>query len=129
LIQSAAKLVADFITLILSEPNLQNALVNIVVKSMNAFMGQEEIGEILDVTAQKVIYDKEKRRQASKKMGQEVVPLVTDFTVGLVGGLKDSMTPTLFKKKKKTEDDPASVLDSAVEGEMKIPKELNKKYR
>ena len=95
LYDSTVVFAAEFISDILSHPRLQNMLVDIIVRSINAFMDQEDIGTKMDDTARRVIYDRAKAKQTSRALGKEVVPMVTGF----VGGMASSFTPSMVKKR------------------------------
>lgn len=88
---------AEFISNVLSQPKLQDLLCEIIVRAMNAFMDQEDIGDKMDDTARRVIYDREKAREASHAIGKEVVPMFTGF----VGGVASSLTPSVVKRSMK----------------------------
>mmetsp|Transcript_28691 Transcript_28691/g.61566 ORF Transcript_28691/g.61566 Transcript_28691/m.61566 type:complete len:246 (+) Transcript_28691:229-966(+) len=87
---------ANFIADILCQPRLQKILEEVVVAAINGFMKQEDIGAKMDDTARKVIYDRDKAKEASRAIGKEVVPMVTGF----VGGFADSLTPAGLKRRK-----------------------------
>ena len=69
--------VAEFISNILSQPNLQDLFCEIIVRAINAFMDQDDIGAKMDDTARRVLYDRDKARHTAKALGKEVVPMVT----------------------------------------------------
>jgi hypothetical protein len=73
--------VAEFISNILSQPTLQDLLCEIIVRAINAFMDQDDIGAKMDDTVRRVLYDRDKARQTSRALGKEVVPMVTGYVV------------------------------------------------
>jgi len=87
--------VAEFISNILSQPNLQDLLCEIIVRAINAFMDQDDIGAKMDDTARRVLYDRDKAKHTAKALGKEVVPMVSGF----VGGVASSFTPSVLKKR------------------------------
>ena len=95
LYDSTVGFAAEFIADILSHPRLQDMFVDLIVRSINAFMNQEDIGTKMDVTARRVLYDREKAKETSRALGKEVLPMVTGF----VGGVASSFTPSGVKKR------------------------------
>jgi hypothetical protein len=73
--------VAEFISNILSQPNLQDLLCEIIVRAINAFMDQDDIGAKMDDTARRVLYDRDKARQTSRALGKEVIPMVSGYVI------------------------------------------------
>ena len=97
LYQGCVLVMADFVARVLSQPILQDLICDLIVRAINAFMDQDDIGTKMDDTARRVLYDRSKAQSAAHAIGKEVVPMVTGF----VGGVASSLTPSTFKKKKK----------------------------
>ena len=95
LFDSAVAFVAAFITAIMTQDNVQTAFSSLIVRAMNEFMDQPDFGDKFDSAVRRVIYDKDRRIDASRDIGREVVPLVTGF----VGGVADSIRPNIMKRK------------------------------
>jgi hypothetical protein len=73
--------VAEFISNILTQQFLQDLLCEIIVRAINAFMDQDDIGAKMDDTARRVLYDRDKARQTSRALGKEVVPMVSGYAI------------------------------------------------
>eukprot|EP00536_Pseudo-nitzschia_multiseries_P016002 jgi/Psemu1/312672/fgenesh1_kg.999_\ len=95
LYDSTVKFAAELIGDVLSHPRVHDTVVALIVEAVNQFMDQEDIGTKVDSTARRVIYDREKARDASRALGKEVVPMMTGF----VGGVASSLTPAVLKKR------------------------------
>jgi hypothetical protein len=96
LFSSAVDFVAAFVTAVIEQENVKTAFSSLIVKAMNEFMDQPDFGEKFDSAVRRVIYDKERRRVASRDIGKEVVPLVSGF----VGGVAESLRPSYITRKK-----------------------------
>lgn len=101
LYDSSVELFGVFIADVFSHPRLQDLFMDLIVKAVNAFLDQEDIGTKMDITARRVIYDREKAREASRALGKEVIPMVSGF----VGGVASSLTPAALKWKKGTKEE------------------------
>ncbi|VEU44852.1 unnamed protein product [Pseudo-nitzschia multistriata] len=112
LYDSTVEFVAGFISDVLSHHRVEKAVIDVIVRAINAFLDQEDIGSKMDVTARRVIYDREKAKEASRALGKEVLPMVTGF----VGGVAHSLTPSLMKKKKQSKKDREEAFDSCPSG-------------
>lgn len=104
LYDSSVEFFGAFVADVFSHPRLQGMFMDLIVKAVNAFLDQEDIGTKMDVTARRVIYDREKAREASRALGKEVVPMVSGF----VGGMASSLTPAALKWKKGTKEETES---------------------
>mmetsp|Transcript_46220 Transcript_46220/g.46900 ORF Transcript_46220/g.46900 Transcript_46220/m.46900 type:complete len:269 (-) Transcript_46220:151-957(-) len=92
--------VVDLITIVLSQPKLQDLICEIIVRAINAFMDQDDIGTKMDDTARRIIYDSEKAKQSARAIGKEVVPMVTGFVGGVAQSVATSLTPSIIAKKR-----------------------------
>ncbi len=97
LYESTVNFVATFLADVASHPKLRITFEELLVRAINAYFEQDDIGAKLDDTARRVIYDTEKARDASHALGKEVVPVVTGF----IGGVASSLKPSEFKKRTK----------------------------
>lgn len=97
LFDGTVRLGADWVAAVLSQPKVQDAVVGVIVRAINAFMEQDDLGGKMDRTARSVLYDKDRRKDAAREVGKEVVPLVTGF----FGGVASSLKPGTKKGKSK----------------------------
>jgi len=105
--------IADFVTSILIQPQLQDAIVTIIVRAINTWTDQENIGS--DIAQKMVLLNRESRLQASRQVGKEVIPLISGF----VGGVAHSLKPAGMKTGKETQQKPSKTVkkkDSTIEG-------------
>ena len=97
LYESTVNFVATFVADIISHPKVHTAFEALLVRGINAYFDQDDIGTKLDDTARRVIYDPEMARDASHALGKEVLPVVTGF----IGGMASSLKPSEIKKRGK----------------------------
>jgi hypothetical protein len=95
--------IANLVTSILTQPQLQDAIVTIIVRAINTWTDQENIGS--DIAQKMVLLNREHRLQASREVGKEVIPLISGF----VGGVAHSLKPAAMKTGKETKKTSKSV--------------------
>ena len=99
--RSTVIFVAGFVADVMSQPRLNEVMVDLIVTAMNGFMDQEDIGDKFDETARRVVYDPDKARDASHAIGQEVIPMVTGF----MGGVAHSLKPSAMRRRKERREE------------------------
>jgi predicted transcriptional regulator len=83
----AVHLVVAFMVAVMSHPSVQAVMSQVIVSAMNAFLEQPDIGERLDTTARSLLYDDARRKQAAREVGQDVLPLMTNFMGGVMSSV------------------------------------------
>lgn len=102
--------VSDFIVAVLSQPKAEEKISHLILKSINSFFEQDDVGERIAGASSSVLLDQDRRRNVARSVGQDVMPMVSGF----VGGMASSLRPGMGKQKSNNTDTRNSNSSSAI---------------